>query len=73
MSKQKEAVTPDERDELVSRRDAITDKETAAKEAMLQAQDARTEFDYALMQLRRKYGLRTGDTIDPETGIITRA
>lgn len=68
-----EAITPEERRQLVALRDAIAERERAAQEAVLSAQEAKTEFDFCLLALRRKYKLRMGDSIDDKTGTITRA
>jgi len=72
-SKKPEAVTPDERKLLVSQRQAIADTETKAKESALAHDEAKTEFAHSLLTLRRKYLLKVGDSIDPDTGVITRA
>ena len=67
-----EAVTPDERKQLVAQRAAIETTETKAKEAVLAHEEAKTEFAHSLLLLRRKYLLKVGDSIDPDTGTITR-
>ena len=72
-SKKPEAVTPDERKQLVAQRQAIIDTEQRAKEAALSHDEAKTEFAHSLLTLRRKYLLKVGDAIDPDTGVITRA
>ena len=68
-----ESVTPDEKKNLLLLQADIAETEKTAAAALLTHDEAKTEFSYALLTLRRKYALRVGDSIDPNTGRITRA
>lgn len=67
-----EKVTPDELRKLQGLSEAVTSSEAKAKDALLVHDEAKTELAYEVMQLRRKYKLKAGDSIDDKTGTINR-
>lgn len=66
-------ITETERAELVGAVTRLGEAEKRLADAQRAAGDARTRTDYLTLTIREKYGLRDGDTINTDSGTITRA